>query len=178
MCTKVRFLSKAIAIRKIDEYVAIKDNRTKPVRAYRCDECGYFHLTSMTKKHFRTREQANLRQKKVKEIRVSEYYDEKFKNNIIMTALTFKDWKRVQEKLPTNRDKFELYQSCIDLFPNVFKHDAKRRDSPILTYETWKKKVSGNRPMSDTEQIAIWEVINQKFKYLVEEIEAEEFIST
>ncbi|MFC0182476.1 hypothetical protein ACFFJX_07860 [Pseudarcicella hirudinis] len=169
-------MSKALAIRKIDEYAAIADNRKKPLRAYLCLECGYYHLTSMTKKHFQTRERAIILQKEAKKIKVSEYYDKKL-NIINMALLTFKDWKRVQEKLPTNRDKFELYQFCIDLFPNVFKQDPKRRDSPVISYETWKKKVSGNKVLSDVEQIAIWEVLNLKFKYLIEEIEAEEFIS-
>ncbi|MFC0181492.1 hypothetical protein [Pseudarcicella hirudinis] len=94
-----------------------------------------------------------------------------------MSLLTFKDWKRVQERL-SNRDKFELYSYCIELFPNVFRVDYRRRDSPTITYETWKKKVAGNKVLSDVEQIAIWEVINLKYKHVVEEVEAEEFIST
>ncbi|SFP61949.1 hypothetical protein SAMN04515674_104242 [Pseudarcicella hirudinis] len=176
MCTKVKFLSKSIAIRKIDEYAAILDNRKKPVRSYRCLECGYYHITSMTKRSYKAQERLMSLRRKYKKAKVLEYYDQKF-NTIIMSLLTFKDWKRVQERL-SNRDKFELYSYCIELFPNVFRVDYRRRDSPTITYETWKKKVAGNKVLSDVEQIAIWEVINLKYKHVVEEVEAEEFIST
>lgn len=40
------FTSELSAMRKINHYKNIEDNKRKPVRAYLCEFCGDWHLTS------------------------------------------------------------------------------------------------------------------------------------
>lgn len=57
MCNKVKHLNKADAVAEVRR---VQSNRGKGMgnrhlRPYRCGQCGYFHLTTTTKKMHRTK---------------------------------------------------------------------------------------------------------------------------
>ncbi|MDI9882416.1 hypothetical protein [Flectobacillus longus] len=45
-CKKVIYISKKEANRFLESIKYIGQNHKKPVRAYECDKCGYWHITS------------------------------------------------------------------------------------------------------------------------------------
>lgn len=49
-CTKRSFLKKEDAVKRVAEIRANEDNNKIPIRSYRCEICGNFHLTSWSKK--------------------------------------------------------------------------------------------------------------------------------
>lgn len=49
-CEKKTFLTKEEAVKRIAEIQAEEGENRKPIRSYRCEKCGNFHLTSWSKK--------------------------------------------------------------------------------------------------------------------------------
>ncbi len=49
-CAKKSYLTKEEAIKKIADIKSEDGDHKKPIRSYRCDKCGNFHLTSWSKK--------------------------------------------------------------------------------------------------------------------------------
>lgn len=49
-CKKATFLTKDEAIKRVGEIQGKRGKNVKPIRSYKCDKCGYFHLTSWSKK--------------------------------------------------------------------------------------------------------------------------------
>jgi hypothetical protein len=65
-CSKTAYETEDLALIKINE-IKDKEKGTKkriPIRAYKCDKCNYFHLTSFTKQ----------KQKKIQDIYSSVQY--------------------------------------------------------------------------------------------------------
>lgn len=50
-CEKQSYKTRQIAMSKLDEISEEDDRGDKPVRAYKCPHCEYWHLTSMAKPH-------------------------------------------------------------------------------------------------------------------------------
>lgn len=50
ICSKKSFESKDEAVKRLNEILVTSDRVIKPLRVYKCENCGKFHLTSFTKK--------------------------------------------------------------------------------------------------------------------------------
>lgn len=54
-CVKVTFETKEAAAKRLAEILVIaKEQEKKPISYYQCRDCGFYHLTSMSKKKQRT----------------------------------------------------------------------------------------------------------------------------
>lgn len=49
-CEKKSFINKEEAVKRIEEIKSQEGKNKKPIRSYRCEKCGNFHLTSWSKK--------------------------------------------------------------------------------------------------------------------------------
>lgn len=49
-CVKRSYLTKKEAIKKIVKIQAEEGKHKKPIRSYKCEKCGNFHLTSWSKR--------------------------------------------------------------------------------------------------------------------------------
>lgn len=48
-CKKKTFLTKEDAVKRISEIQMEDGNNKKPIRSYKCEKCGLYHLTSWSK---------------------------------------------------------------------------------------------------------------------------------
>ncbi len=81
-CVKKSFLTKEEAVNKIAKIQKEEGDNKKPIRSYKCDKCGNYHLTSWTNtdkkvihKIVKERKEINSIKRKIKEEEdITEYW--------------------------------------------------------------------------------------------------------